>query len=280
MKSHYLCPKCHSPMSVHQESQGLYCANKHHLDKSPNGYWVFSQAKKPQLDSRQLMRAKRFLLESGIFAPLTQALSNTVTPLLIELSESAAASIKHLDFDCGDGFFLRALAPTLKQASEDSTQTGVAEAENALFSAAKVYPDATYILSQLKQLPFADESFDLVTLIDKPLKGKELLRVLKPGGLLVQVSAAPRHQWQIKTFVYGEMSEKEGDLSLPKQQKLLSRQRISFELDVTSEQALTLAEMSPFAWRVTDKVRRQMLTGDFHRLECDFYLTVSVKQAI
>lgn len=273
MKSHYLCPICQSPMSVHEASQGLHCVNKHHLDRNEQGYWVFSQAKKPNIDSRQLMRAKRFLLESGIFAPVVEALKLQLADALA----SRAVPIAHLDFDCGEGFYLRALSSTLKLVSDEVKQTGIAEAENALFAAAKSYPDATYIVSQLKQLPFADGSFDLVTLIDKPLKGRELLRVIKPGGLFVQLSPAPRHLWQIKEFLYNELTEKAVDLTLPKQLELVTQQRVSFTLDVTAEDAITLLEMTPYAWRAGDKVKRQMLTGDFSQLEIDFYLTLSTK---
>ena len=273
MQSHYLCPICQAPMSVHQASQGLYCVNKHHLDKNDQGYWIFSHSKKPNIDSRQVMRSKRFLLESGIFAPVVEALNQHVADALA----SSTQPIAHLDFDCGEGFYLRALSATLQSLSSEFSQTGVGEAENALFSAAKSHADATYIVSQLKQLPFADASFDLITLIDKPLKGKELLRVLKPGGLFVQLAPGPRHLWQVKEFLYNDLTEKKAELTLPKQLALVTQQRVSFTLDVTPEDAITLLEMTPYAWRAGDKQKRQMLTGDFSKLEIDFYLTLSTK---
>ncbi len=261
-------------MSIHDASNGLYCDNKHHLDKHEQGYWLFSQAKKPHIDSRQLMRAKRFLLESGVFNPLLQVLQQELTA---QLGEKRAV-LSHLDFDCGEGFFLRQLTETLQAKVENLTQTGISEAENALFSAAKSYADATYIVSQLKQLPFADNSFDLITLLDKPLKGKELLRVLKPSGIMVQVSPGPRHLWQIKQYIYPNLVEKAADFPLDKSLTLLSVQRIRFYLDVSAEDALTLMEMTPFAWRASDKIKKQMLAGDFSQLEVDFHLTISEKK--
>ncbi|MCG9695894.1 methyltransferase domain-containing protein [Shewanella sp. Isolate11] len=276
MNSHYLCPVCQAPMFIHEASKGLYCDNKHHIDKHEQGYFLFSQAKKPQIDSRQLMRAKRFLLESGVFNPMVEALLQQLQPVLAERSQAIA----HLDFDCGEGFYLRSLTSSLQAASPELTQTGISEAENALFAAAKSYADATYIVSQLKQLPFANDSFDLVTLIDKPLKGKELLRVLKPGGLFVQVSPASRHLWQIKQFLYPELTEKKLELTLDKSLTLLSQQRLSFTLDISAEDALTLLEMTPFAWRASDKIKKQMLAGDFSQLEVDFYLSIGEKKPV
>ena len=95
----YVCPKCKNPLHLHAASQGFYCDNKHHFDKNEKGYWVLSQAKKPKLDSRQVMRAKRHLLESGLFTPLI----DKMTSLLIESTKSVEilqqAQLTQLDFD-------------------------------------------------------------------------------------------------------------------------------------------------------------------------------------
>lgn len=274
MKSHYLCPLCHSPLHVHQASEGLHCANKHHFDKGEQGYWVFSQAKKPHLDSRQLMRAKHFLLESGIFTPVVEAMQRQLSALT-----PAETSLSHLDFDCGEGYYLRALAAVFEALSLTVSQTGIAEAENALFVAAKAQSGASLIQSQLKKLPFEDASFDLVTLIDKPLKGKELLRVLKPGGHLMWLSPGPRHLWQIREFIYPNLVEKGGEPQQPSGLTLVASEHIRFNLDINGEQALTLLEMTPYAWRANDKVKRQIAQHDFAQLEIDLYLTLATKDA-
>lgn len=276
----YVCPQCQHPLHVHGASQGLYCDNKHHFDKNEQGYWVFSQAKKPKLDSRQVMRAKRHLLESGLFAPLIDAMAS----LLIESTKDVAilqqAQLTQLDFDCGDGFYMRALANTLEAqgAPLKLAQTGIAEAENALFAAVKSAPDNTYIVSQLKALPFVDSSFDLVTLIDRPLKGKELFRVLKNNGVLLQVIPSPRHLWQIKSLIYTDLANKELDLSIPSEVALIKSQRVAFTVACSGEQALTLLDMTPFAWRASEKLRKQIASMHFDAIEIDFVVALMVKK--
>ncbi|MXR67993.1 methyltransferase domain-containing protein [Shewanella sp. JBTF-M18] len=272
MNSHYLCPLCQAPLMVHQDSQGLHCANKHHFDKGPQGYWVFSQPKKPHIDSRQLMRAKHFLLESGIFAPVVEAMQRQLGELL-----PSDATLSHLDVDSGEGYYLRALAGVFNALGQAYEQTGVAEAENALFVAAKAQPEANLIQSQLKTLPFADASFDLVSLFDKPLKGKEPLRVLKPGGTFIWLSPGPRHLWQIREFIYPNLSEKGGEPQQPKGVTLMASERIAYPLALSGEQALTLLEMTPFAWRANDKIKRQIAQQEFAALEIDLYLTLARK---
>ena len=313
MKSIYLCPVCNQPLLIHQESQGLHCSNKHHFDKSDKGYWVFSLPKKPKLDSRQVMRRKRFLLESGVFSPLVDTLAEMLKPELANIASEG--TIEHLEYDCGEGYYLRAiksaLSEPLQQAGLNLVQHGINEAENALFSAAKIDAEAgsdsdnatgsdaasdsgndssndsvnesepaeksTLIVSSLRALPFADASFDLVTLIDKQLKGKEQLRVLKQAGYLLQVSPAPRHLWQLKGYIYPDMKEKAVQSGQVSGLELLATQRVTFKLDADGEQALTLLEMTPYAWRANDKVRRKIASGNFEGLEIDFIVTLSKK---
>ena len=274
MKSHYLCPLCQAPMNVHQDSQGLHCANKHHFDKGAQGYWVFSQPKKPHIDSRQLMRAKHFLLESGIFTPVIEALQRQLGDLL-----PSDARLSHLDIDSGEGYYLRSLDGVFKALGLAVEQTGVAEADNALFVAAKAQPEACLIQSQLKTLPFMNDCFDLVSLFDKPLKGKEPLRVLKPGGTFVWLSPGPRHLWQIREFIYPNLTEKGGEPQQPKGVSLVASERISYSLALSGEQALTLLEMTPFAWRANDKIKRQIAQQNFESLQIDLYLTLATKDA-
>ncbi|MFT5236329.1 MAG: 23S rRNA (guanine745-N1)-methyltransferase [Shewanella sp.] len=296
MKSLYLCPKCDQPLLIHEASQGLHCCKKHHFDKNENGYWIFSQAKKPQIDSRQVMRAKRFLLESGIFLPVVDVIQT-----MMQQADLAEGPINYLDYDCGEGYYLRTVKDKLAQSVEGKELAGrlnaygITEAENALFSAARIQleanaeaqaqddsvdteeSDSHFIVSTLKKLPLASESFDLISLIDKQLKGKELIRLLKTGGYLIQVSPAPRHLWQIKSMVYPELTEKE--LALPKSSELelLHTEQVSFTLPIDGTQALALLEMTPYAWRANDKVRKQLAASSFDKLEIDFLISISKK---
>lgn len=298
MKSIYLCPVCDQPLLIHEASQGLHCCKKHHFDKSEHGYWIFSQAKKPVIDSRQIMRAKRFLLESGVFQPVVDKVEAMITAAdLIE------GEVNYLDYDCGEGYYLREIKAKLAQSVEGKkianrlTSYGITEAENALFSAAKIQSEAragvdaedagaecdtgldtTFIVSTLKKLPLASESLDLVTLIDKQLKGKELHRVLKSGGFLVQVSPAPRHLWQIKEYVYPDMQEKSLNIPQSSELELLHTERVSFKLAIDGNQALALLEMTPYAWRANDKVRKRIADNTFEALEIDFVITLSKKK--
>lgn len=272
----FQCPTCALPLQQHQASQGFYCGNKHHFDRNPQGYWVFTQPQrqKPTGDSRQQIRAKRFLLESGIFEPLVVQLAQII-------GEYYQPDMSLLEYECADGFYLRALSALLAQRHDDLLLqwVGVADAENAIFAAAKAQTPGVLCLSTSKVLPFSDNSLDLVTVIDKPLKGKELVRVLKEQGVLLLVTPGPRHLWQLKQYVYSDLTEKSQQVNLPSGLTVKSSHPVRFTLDVTGEQALTLLDMTPYAWRATDKMKNAIRTQHFAALEVDFLLVVTQKTA-
>lgn len=277
MSLQYQCPTCSLPLMQHQASQGFYCANKHHFDKNEAGYWVFTKParQKPTGDSRQQVRAKRFLLESGIF-----------TPLIDKMGEMIAAHLQAddclLDYECAEGFYLRALSSLLSRLTNGMNvhYSGVSDAENTIFAAAKAQTPASLYLSTSKALPFADNCFDFITVVDKPLKGKECVRVLKEQGLMLQVIPGARHLWQLKTLIYPELIEKSVQINLPTGLIVKEQQRVQFSLSITGEQVLVLLDMTSYAWRASDKVKHLIRTQVFNNLEIDFILVLAQKSLI
>lgn len=271
----YQCPTCGLALKQHKASQGFYCANKHHFDRSEQGYWVFTkpQRQKPTGDSREQVRAKRFLLESGIFSPLIDKLAELIT-----------GSIKPdaclLDYECAEGFYLRALASKLAEVENPRNvqYVGVADAENAIFAAAKAQTPGILCLSSSKKLPFADNCVDFITVIDRPLKGKESVRVLKDDGTMLLVMPGPRHLWQLREYIYSDLAEKPFQVNLPSALLVKETQSLRFTLSVTGEQALTLLDMAPYAWRATDKMKHDIQANHFESLEIDYVLVLAHKR--
>ncbi len=273
MNSILICPTCAAKLNFHESSSGYYCDNKHHIDKNSQGYWSFvtSTKFKGSSDTRQQLRSKRFLMTSGIFSPLVEQLSAA-----FNLAVKDKTHVNHLNYQCADGFYLRALV----QGTDNSSVThwGVSEAENALFAASKDSTPANLLLSPFKKLPFANESLDVITLFDAQLKGKECLRTLKKDGVLLLLVPAPRHLWQLKQKVYENLSEKPQQLNLPKDVELVSSMPITFAADVTGEQAITLLDMNNLSWRINDELKHDIKQKAIEALEFDYLLlTAKVK---
>lgn len=116
-----------------------------------------------------------------------------------------------LDVGCGVGHWGRTLLPHLPA---DATLTGVdrepAFAEKAAAKASDLglAHRTTYLAGAIESLPFADDTFDLVTcqtvlmhVADVPVALAEMRRVCKPGGLLAAVE--PDNLAEAVTFLRG-----------------------------------------------------------------------------
>lgn len=273
-----VCPTCCKPLHQHEASKGFYCEAKHHFDRLEQGYYplVKVKAKTPQSSiSRQQMRARQFLLQSGVFQPLVDVLQQQVQALTANIENE----INWLDYQCGDGFYLTQIHQYLMSQgmSLPIAVWGVSDAENALFAASKGNTPASLIFCSTKVLPFADQSMDVVTLFDAPIKGQECLRVLKKEGRIVLVQPSNQHLWQIKQYVYPDLVEKPSQINIPKRLAIESLQQVAFEIDVTGEQAVNLLDSSLFAWRANDEMRHQIKSSAISGLKCDFEVIVLKK---
>src|SRR6187431_88470 len=190
------CPLCHQLLL--QNSQGLACANRHQFDRAKEGYFnllpVQNKHSREPGDAKEQLQARRQFLQAGFFAPLKERLQ--------ELLPASTETL--LDIGCGEGYFTAGFSEALPQAQV----YGIDIAKAGVRLAAKATKDktaVTYCVASSFDLPFADESMDLVTRIYAPSKDDELWRVIKPSGSLVIVAPGENHLLGLRTRIYREV---------------------------------------------------------------------------
>lgn len=121
--------------------------------------------------------------------------------LLREIEPQAGAVV--LDVGCGTGTILKGLAD-----KAEIVGYGIDIAENMLAEAKKKCPQMTFELSRCDNMPFEDNTFDILISCmsyhhfdNRESFQKEAARVLKPGGVLY--IADPRLPWLIRKTVNG-----------------------------------------------------------------------------
>lgn len=260
---HLQCPRCRSPLHLHQASKGRYCDNKHHFDPAPEGYLDLIPGKKnpKDSDSRALMRAKRHFLEQGHMQPLVDAMANLLAPL---------GERELIQLECGEGYYCRALAERLP----GWRFAGVDLAKNAIFAASKAQPEGSFVIADPARAPLQPGQAQLLLVNDLRVKTEQLCDWLAPGGYLLHLQPGPRHQWQLRVSL--NPVSMEHPLSWPALAGLdpLAQQRCQFSLTLDQKLRGFVLETSRLGWRADAEQRHQFIQQGPDELEQDLLLTL------
>ena len=216
-------------------------------------------------------KSRRAFLDAGHYAPLRERTAH----LLNERLPQSGATL--LDIGCGEGYYTSAFA-TLTT-THGGQSFGLDVSKSAIRFAAKRYTDISFCVASSHRLPFPDAFFDAVVRIYAPCKAEELARVVKPGGVVVTVTPGPRHLIQLKGLIYDEVRlHAPNDESLPGF-TLAEEQALRYEMCLNGEEATTLLQMTPFAWRARPEVWAALKEQTTFDCETDFCLRVWQREA-
>ena len=235
-----LCPICGAPLAKGEKA--LVCPSHHSFDIARQGYVnllpVQQKHSQDPGDTREQVLSRRAFLATGTYAPILEA--------LIEAAREYGASGELLDVGCGEGYYCAGLSQAL-----DLPLTGVDISKEAVRAAAARYKGPNWLCATAAHLPVGDESVGLLTSLFALTLPEEFLRVLRPGGLYIQVVAAEDHLLGLKRIIYDRLTHKEKHTTqeLPGLTRLHS-QHIAFDFTLTKEQIPWLFAMTPHLFRI------------------------------
>lgn len=236
----YQCPLCAQPLR--REEKRYVCPQGHSFDIARQGYVnLLTVQQKHSLDpgdTRQQVLSRRAFLESGFYAPISEALNQAA------LDYNAQGEI--LDVGCGEGYYSARLAAAL-----GAPLTGLDISKEAVRCAAGQYKAYAWLCATAAHIPVPDGSVGtLSSLFALTLPG-EFRRVLRKNGLFLQVLAAEDHLLGLKSIVYDVLTHKLKDTApaLPGFALLESRQ-IRFDFTAEGEQIQRLFAMTPHLFRI------------------------------
>ncbi len=263
----YLCPLCHQPLIRQQAS--WHCDGRHQFDCAREGYVnllpVQHKRSREPGDSAEMMQARRRFLNAGHY----QRLQQRVVELLAE--HVPQDPVRLLDIGCGEGYYTNAVADKLSS-RQHAEIYGLDVSKVAIRYAAKRYPSIQFCVASSHRLPFADNSLDGALRIYAPCKAEELSRVVKKGGCLLTVTPGPRHLLQFKALIYPQVKlHPLNDEQLTGFQPV-HEESVSYGMRLNGEEACTLLQMTPFAWRAQETVWKQLAEENAFASETDFII--------
>ena len=235
-----LCPVCGTPLST--ERPAWKCENNHSFDVARQGYVnLLPVTQKHSLhpgDNAVMVAARRDFLNEGHYEPIADKLLE-----LVATYAPQAESV--LDAGCGEGYYLSHL--------DAKERWGVDISKDAARYAAVREKNAQFLAATAAHLPFPDAAFDCVLSMFALTAAAEFARVLKDGGVLIQVLAGEKHLSALKSIIYPTLLEKEKDLH-PQLDgfELLNEETLSFGFTLETRDAVqNLLYMTPHAWRIS-----------------------------
>ncbi len=265
-----ICPLCHAPL--HISNRSYLCPQKHQFDCGKEGYVnllpVQHKRSKDPGDNKEMMQARRNFLNAGHYAPLKGALIKTVQAHLPEQE-----STQILDIGCGEGYYTGALADAL----QGTKIFGLDISKAMIKAAAKRYANATFIVASSQRLPFEDASLNAIIRIYAPCQASELHRTLEQDGYVITVTPAPRHLYQLKAMIYQDVRLHDLHAEALEGFRLVDETQIHYTLHLNADDATTLLQMTPFAWRANEAVWNTLKQITQFECEADFMLRVYQK---
>ncbi len=235
-----ICPVCGALLT--QGQSAWHCENRHSFDVARQGYVnLLPVTQKHSLhpgDTQEMVAARREFLTAGHYAPIAQTLRQLT-------GDFAPAAKTVLDAGCGEGYYL-------KQLTGLPERWGIDISKDAVRYAAARDKNAHWLTATAAHLPFADAQFDLLLSMFALTAAEEFARVLRPGGVFVQVLAGTAHLPALKAIIYPQQLEKEKRLHAQYPGfTLLHTQTLRFSFTLTApQQVRQLLYMTPHVWRI------------------------------
>ena len=249
------CPLDGTPLR--RSDASWRCSVGHCFDAAAQGYTnllpVQNKRSRDPGDSKEMVAARRRFLESGAYQPIAAAVSQAV------LADLPPGSLACLDAGCGEGYYLRQLADAAERSSEQQTLAllGLDISKWAVISAAKRDKRSNWIVGSNANLPVPTAALDRVLCMFGFPVYAEFARVLKTGGLLLQVDAGPDHLRELRETIYPTLkAERTSPTAIPDGFTPDTTESIRYLLDLVGQaQIADLLAMTPHLYRATAEGR-------------------------
>lgn len=178
------CPRCGATCAL--TAGAVRCAQGHSFDLARQGYVNLTGAAQPaHADTPAMVAARTELLDSGRYAPLSEALVAAVP----------VGSRTLLDVGTGTGHYAAAVLDAIPDARALGLDISVAACRRA----ARRHPRLAVAAADVwAPFPVVDAAVDVVVSVFSPRNAAEFVRVLRPGGCVITATPGPDHLAELR----------------------------------------------------------------------------------
>lgn len=258
------CPRCQSAFALNGAS--LVCENRHTYDLSRRGYINLAPAHDQNAEKydAELFDSRRLIFEHGFYLPVAEAIAAAMPE----------GPVNVLDAGCGEGYYARLLAQRFPLAQF----VGLDISRDAVTAAAKEQSPANWMVADLKHIPFADDSADVLLDVLTPADYAEFGRVLKPEGLIIKVVPGADYLYEVRKAVApwlrsGDSYDNARVVSHMKEHAdILQEKELRITRELTAEESRAFLRMTPMTFSVPEEVLETLslsqITVHMHVFTC------------
>ena len=177
-----------------EEEKRYKCPKNHSFDKAKEGYVNLILQGGSHGDDKNMIKARRDFLDKGYYSGFALAICKALQSVIKD-------SDTLLDCGCGEGYYTEKFHSVIPDSSElyaiDISKFALKYAGKRL----KNHSDKLAVATAYN-LPFEDESINVITSIFSPFAREEFLRVMTKGAYLILGIADENHLFELKCAVY------------------------------------------------------------------------------
>ncbi len=261
-----ICPICSGRLERIENS--YVCPERHSFDIARQGYVnllpVQNKHSRSPGDTKSMLMARREFLNSGFYEPVCSDIAGLVNKY--KPSEYPAA----VDVGCGEGYYTEKIAGLC-----NAEMAGVDIAKEAAKMSCSRSRDILWLVATGSHIPIEDKSVDVITAVFSLFMNDEYARLLKNGGIVVEVSAGSDHLKELKSIIYDEVfpqNKKQSDFS--DNFSLLCEYDRRFEITLIQNQLKALLAMTPHIHRINREQSERLEALDSLELTVNYKIRV------
>lgn len=187
----FRCPVCHASLEK-IVGTSVICHNHHVIDFNKHGYLHLLNNNGGTEYDRQMFVDRRQLLSAGLFKPIIQKIA----------ADFPKKALRILDVGTGEGTPLMQLAE--QRCQQEDTMVGFDIAKAGIQLATQLPFGGFFCIADLRNLPFANDSFDIVMELFSPSDYQEFERVIAPNGELIKIIPNANYLIELRHLLYGQ----------------------------------------------------------------------------
>jgi len=258
------CPRC--GLAIGRVDGSLRCDRGHTFDIARQGYAAFTAGGGPhhQGDTAPMVAARGDFLRAQHYAPIADA-----------ISAGCADAGWCVEVAGGTGYY----SARVLEARSALNGVTIDVSKHAAKAAARAHPRLASLTGDAySTLPVASGSAQLVLSVFGPRRGKEVARILAPGGEVVVVTPRQSHLVELREYfsLLTIGAEKEARLDVAMEPLVLSkRTELEYTAVLTTADVMSSIMMGPNAFHHDRFAIQAMTPASFDALSVTVSVTVS-----